>query len=111
MARKAKKVLTAEEAERAAEQARRDARAKYHTILELAQTAQEKFPKLYLLDENISIQNAADGLKENEGVTLSAFECDWTTICYEYVARNIENDTAMRIAEAGLNPSDFGLRY
>lgn len=100
MARKAKQPLSKQEA-----------RAQYREMLEKCQKAQDAHPKLYLLDEGISAQNASDGLFNNEGRALPDYEIDYTAVDYEYLTRNLENDTAMRMAEAGLDPSVYGLRF
>lgn len=119
MARKAKVAVSAEEAaliaqwkaEDEALAARSAARAKYHEMLAKCQAAQDAYPKLYLLDEAISAENASDGLFNNEGHKLPGHQCDWGVVDFEYMARNLEADTGMRMAEAGLDPSAYGIRF
>jgi hypothetical protein len=115
MARKAKTVLSAEElawaAEDAAEAVRSKARAAYYDMLAKCEAAQAAFPKLYLLDVNISAENASDGLVSNEGHKLPGHICDYQAVDFEYMARNLEADTGMRMAELGLDPSAFGIRF
>lgn len=112
---RAKKVLSAEElvwaAEDALVEARMKARAQYCEMLAKCQAAQAAFPKLYLLDECTSRENASDGLFSNEGHKLPGMECDWAAVDFEYMARNLEADTGYRMAEASLDPSAFGIRF
>jgi hypothetical protein len=64
------------------------------------------------LDEAVSIENAVDGLIENEGVRLKDEPVDlWPAVGYEYLARNLEADTGMRMAGLGLDPSEFEIRF
>lgn len=108
MTRKAKITLTDEEI---AHNARREARAAYVAMLERCKAAQVAFPKLYLLDEGVSMENASDGLFNNEGRKLSGYECDWDAIDFKYMTRHLEADTGMRMAEAGIDPNEYGIRY
>lgn len=97
------------DAERAAIKILIDARAKYEAVLARCQAVQAQFPKLYLLDECISAENAGDGLRENEGIKLDIQRpC---AVSYDYLARNIENDMGVRMADLGLVPSDYGIRF
>jgi hypothetical protein len=116
---KAKKVVSAEEAallaqwaaEDAAFAARSAARAKYTEMYAKCHAAQAAHPDLYLFDECISRENASEGLASNEGHKLPGHECDWAVVDFEYMTRNLEADTGYRLAEAGLDPSKYGIRF
>jgi hypothetical protein len=114
MARKAK-VMSAEElqwaAEDAAAVAKSAARKLYIEMLAKCQAAQAAFPKLYLLDECISFENASDGIRNNEGLKMINDPYTWGVLEYEYMARNLEADTGYRMAEAGLDPAQYGIRF
>lgn len=115
MARKAKKVLSAEElqwaAEDAAAAARSEARRKYHEMLAKCEAAQAAYPRAHILDEAISRENASDGLFNNENIRMSGSEYDWGVLEFEYMARNLEADTGYRLAEIGADPAAFGIRF
>lgn len=87
------------------------ARETYRVAVAAAEALQAAYPRLYLFDENVSIQNAADGLKQNEGITLAGHEYDWCATSLEYVANNIHADTGMGAAEAGIDFSAFGIKF
>ena len=114
--KKAKKVLSAMEAQWAEEdrvmQVRSAARAKYREMQERAEKVEAQFPALYIYDLAISIENAADGLLQNEGIRIHGMhEYDWPAIAFEEVARHIEADCGVRLAELGMVPADYGFRY
>lgn len=114
--KKVKKVLSAMEVQWAEEdrlsKIRWAARDKYVAMQELAEKVEAQFPALYIYDLAISLENAADGLLQNEGIRIhGVHECDWPAIAFEEVARNIENDCGVRLAELGMVPADYGFRY
>lgn len=119
MARRAKVVMSAEEAalvahwaaEDAALAARGAARGKYLEMLAKCEAAQAAYPKLYLLDECIALENASDGLFNNEGRKMTGDQYAWGVVEFEYMARNLEADTGMRMAELGLDPAAYGIRF
>jgi hypothetical protein len=114
--KKAKRVLSALEVQWAEEErivkVRCAARAKYREMQERAEKVEAQFPALYIYDLAISLENAADGLVQNEGIRIhGVHECDWPAIAFEEVARHIENDCGVRLAELGMVPADYGFRY
>lgn len=114
--KKVKKVLSAMEVQWAEEDRvanlRSAARRKYLDMKELAEKVQARFPNVYIYDPSISIENAQDGLRQNEGIRIEAGEEHlWPAIAFEEVARHIEADCGMQMAEAGLVPSDYGIRF
>jgi hypothetical protein len=87
------------------------AREKYRAAVAAAEALQAAHAHLYLFDEAVSVQNAADGLKANEGITLSGYDHDWCPVALDYVTNNIHADTGMRAAEAGIDYAKFGIRF
>lgn len=92
-------------------EARQAARRLHDAMLKKCQGAQYAFPDLYLLDEVTSIENASDGSVSDGGARITSDEWEWSADAYERVTRNLEADTAQRMAAHGLDFTAFGLRF
>ncbi|MGF6996808.1 hypothetical protein [Paraburkholderia sp. GAS32] len=73
--------------------------------------AQRTYPKIYLLNEYASIQNASDGRVNDGGPVIAPCSVTWDADAFTRVARHIEADTGARMAELGLDPAAYGIRF
>jgi hypothetical protein len=88
------------------------ARTRYNRVCERATALSNAYPNLYLVDENVSVENASDGLFEELGYHIKdTLECDWPTVAFDHVADSLIADTAYRCAENGIDGAPFGFTY